>query len=210
MATQSPMRRAKKIVASTRRQIRSVWRGLTAPAGCQASGAELVRRGIRPLGFSGERHAKNPRAADAQAPASMSQHVSPFARVSRRTVARACLRSDRRWLAPPPPSFSRSAMVAADIVLGPAGIASVPNEAPPIAPGWRCVSVFRSYAPGISLPGVVSSLRSVAKAGGTCGAARLTEALLESSQTCLQPASSRAAPSPPAVPAPAPPDRAMR
>jgi hypothetical protein len=54
----------------------------------------------------------------------------------------------RRWLGAPPPSRSRAAIVAASIELGPIG--TVIDVSAPIEPGWRYVSVFRSYAPGIS------------------------------------------------------------
>src|SRR5689334_5841730 len=51
---------------------------------------------------------------------------------------------------PPPPSFRRSVIVAADIVLGPTGMSVEPKGAPPIVPGRRRVGVFCSYAPGIN------------------------------------------------------------
>jgi hypothetical protein len=46
--------------------------------------------------------------------------------------------------------------MAASIGLGSFGIGPDPNAPPPIEPGWRCVSVVRSYAPGMILRAALS------------------------------------------------------
>jgi hypothetical protein len=65
----------------------------------------------------------------------------------------------RRSRGAPPPSGSRSAIVAASIELEPTGTAT--EGSAPIAPICRCVSVFRSYAPGISGAARPGSSRSI-------------------------------------------------
>jgi hypothetical protein len=53
-------------------------------------------------------------------------------------------------------------------VLDPTGISVAPKGGPPIAPGWRWVRVFCSYAPGISFRAASLLGKSRTRGGGTC------------------------------------------